>query len=42
MLDITERKRVEEELRVSEQRFREVFDHAPIGISPICRGGINM
>ena len=32
MLDITERKRVEEELRVSEQRFREVFDHAPIGI----------
>jgi PAS domain S-box-containing protein len=31
--DITERKRVEKELRVSEAKFRAVFDNAPIGIS---------
>ncbi len=32
MMDISGRKRAEEELRVSEQRFREVFDHAPVGM----------
>jgi two-component system cell cycle sensor histidine kinase/response regulator CckA len=31
--DITERKRVEEELRQSEDKFRYVFDHSPIGKS---------
>ncbi len=30
--DITERKKVEEELRNSEQKFRSIFDKSPIGI----------
>ncbi len=29
--DITERRRVEEALRKSEERFRELYDHAPLG-----------
>jgi PAS domain S-box-containing protein len=32
-LDITDRKRAEEELRQSEERFRTAFDHAAIGMS---------
>jgi PAS domain S-box-containing protein len=31
--DITDRKRTEEELRESEQRFRQVFDQGPLGIA---------
>ena len=33
MVDITERKRVEEALQEAEQRFRVAFDDAPIGIA---------
>ncbi len=30
--DITERKRAEEELRLSEERFRRIFDEGPVGM----------
>lgn len=33
MIDITERKRVEIELRDSEEKFRKLFENAPIGIA---------
>jgi PAS domain S-box-containing protein len=36
--NITERKRTEDALRDSEERFRAVFDHSPIGIG-LARGG---
>jgi PAS domain S-box-containing protein len=33
LMDITERKRAEEELKESEVRFRSTFEHAPIGMA---------
>ncbi len=33
--DITERKRIEEELRESERRFKDLFDYAPVGYHEI-------
>jgi PAS domain S-box-containing protein len=38
--DITDRKRTEEELRASEQRFRELYDEAPFGYHVIDAEGI--
>ncbi len=38
-LDITERRRTEEALRESEERFRKFFEQAPIGISVIDLNG---
>jgi diguanylate cyclase (GGDEF)-like protein/PAS domain S-box-containing protein len=38
-LDITERKRVEEALRESEERFRAVFDRAALGIARVDLAG---
>ena len=36
-LDVTERKRVDEELRESEERFRRVFEEGPIGLALVGR-----
>ena len=35
LLDITERKQAEEELRTSEQRFKTIFDQGPLGVALI-------
>ena len=35
VVDITEQKRVEQELRASEERWRKVFEHAPTGIAMV-------
>jgi PAS domain S-box-containing protein len=32
MVDITERKRAEEKLMISEQKYREVFEYVPVGL----------
>jgi PAS domain S-box-containing protein len=37
--DVTERKEMEEELRVSENRFRTIFEESPIGIALVDRDG---
>ena len=37
--DVTERKEMEEELRVSENRFRTVFEESPIGIALVDKDG---
>ena len=39
MVDITERKRAEEQLRESEQRFRSTFEQAAVGISHMSLDG---
>lgn len=39
MIDITERKRVEEELRQSEERFRATFNSAAVGIAHVSLDG---
>ena len=39
IFDNTERKRAEEERRSTEQRFRDIFENAPIGIFQTCPGG---
>lgn len=39
MIDITERKRVEEELRHSEERFRATFNSAAVGIAHVSLDG---
>jgi PAS domain S-box-containing protein len=38
--DITERKRGEEALRESENRFRDLFDHAPVAYHELDMGGV--
>ncbi len=37
--DVTERKEMEEELRVSENRFRTIFEESPIGIALVDKDG---
>lgn len=39
-LDISERKSIEEELRLSESKFRVIFDNAPIGIFHYNQDGV--
>ncbi len=38
-IDISKRKRAEEELRLSEERFSAAFEHAPIGVALATPGG---
>jgi len=33
MVDITKRKRLEEDLKISERKYRDIFDQVPIGLS---------
>ncbi len=40
IIDITERKRLEEESRISEQKYRNIFDNAPLGIFQTTPDGI--
>ncbi|MFZ0930021.1 MAG: PAS domain S-box protein [Syntrophobacteraceae bacterium] len=40
ILDITARKRAEEDLRASEERYRLIFNHAPLGIIHFDRMGV--
>ena len=37
--DITDRVQIEEALRLSEKRFRDAFDHAPIGVALVAPDG---
>lgn len=39
VMDITERKRAEEAVRISEQNYRDIFEHAPFGIIRSTRDG---
>jgi diguanylate cyclase (GGDEF)-like protein/PAS domain S-box-containing protein len=39
MRDITERKRAQDALREAQDRFRSVFDHAPIGVAVVSLDG---
>ncbi len=39
LTDVTERKRTEDELREARDRFRSIFDHAPIGVAMVSLEG---